>query len=148
VTIRRISTEKAEIEVRRGAVANLRKGDYGQLALANPPADLLIPYVPMFVGKPTTMDQRSFTVDFDAEAQHFPAIAKLMMGDLDLPRRLRDDRQRRRMYVASLFALIRWAIVCPFAAIAAGLSARPQSARIERRRRELAQKTNTVTRPI
>ena len=145
VTIRRMSPEKAEIEVRRGAVANLRKGEYAQLALVNAPADLAVSQIPAFIGKPTTIDQRSFAIELDAEAQHYGAIAHLMMHDFDVPRRLREGRQHRRMYVVALVTLVRWAIVCPLLAIATGLSARSQTSRVVRRRSEPAKAKATAT---
>jgi cellulose synthase (UDP-forming) len=145
VTIRRMSPEKAEIEVRRGAVANLHKGEYAQLALVNAPADLAVTQIPAFVGKPTTLDHRSFTIELDAEPKHFGAIAHLMMHDLEVPRRQRERRQHRRMYVTALVTLVRWAIVCPLLAIATGLSSRPQPGRVGRRRSELAKAKAAAT---
>ncbi|MDB5524011.1 MAG: bcsA [Rhizobium sp.] len=148
VTVRRISAQKAEIEIRRGVAANLRKGDYARLALVNPPEGMVITSIPLFVGKPISMDHRSFSVDFDADTQHFAAIANLMLNDLDLPRQLRQKRQRGRMYLPALLQLLKWAIVCPFLATAAALSSKPDAERVTRRRRELADKAKAAAKAI
>ena len=126
VTVHEVSAQKATIQVRRGAVANLRKGDYGRLVATDSASKLLIPHIPMFVGKPLDVDQRSFVLNLDADPVHFPAISSLMFDDLDLPRRLRAKRQHRRLYIAELFMLFKWAVTCPFTAVLTALSARTE----------------------
>lgn len=126
VTVHRISAQKALVELRRGMAANLRKGDYGQLLVTNPSSPLLLPYIPMFVGKAADLNQRAFILDLDAKPQHFPAISSLMLSDMDLPRKLRASRQHRRMYLAELLMLLKWAITCPFTALVTAMSSRPE----------------------
>jgi cellulose synthase (UDP-forming) len=134
VIVRQISAHKAIVEVRRGVPVTFKKGDYARLGLVDRPEGMVVSSIPMFIGKPTSMDQRSFAVDLDAEPQHYAALSSLMLGDLDLPRALRSQRQHRRMYLPSLFTLLKWAVVCPFQAVAAAMSARPESERANRRR--------------
>ncbi|MCD7107989.1 UDP-forming cellulose synthase catalytic subunit [Rhizobium sp. DKSPLA3] len=144
VTIRQISSEKAIVELKKSMSTPLRAGDYGRLLLVDPPAHVILPSVPVFIGKPSGSDHRSFVIELDAEACHFPAIASLMLADLDLPRALRDGRQKRRSYPVALLTLIRWAIFSPFLAITAGLSSKSTSERTSRRRRPTAEKPQPV----
>jgi cellulose synthase (UDP-forming) len=148
VTIQQISSQKAIVEVKRGASVNIRKGDYGRLAIVNPPAGMVISSIPMFVGKPVSIEQRSFMVDFDAEAHHFPAISHLMLSDLDLPRQLRDQRHRTRMYVPALLTLLKWAIVCPFLAVTAAMSSKAGAERVTRRRGKLVEKADVAAKTV
>jgi len=148
VVVRQISSQKAVVELRRGVAASLRKGDYGRLALVDAPAAMVISSIPMFVGKQVGMDQRSFAIELDAEPQHFAAISSLMLSDLDLPRQLRAQRQHRRMYLPELIMLLKWAIVCPFLAAAAALSAKPGAERVGRRRAAAVQNAKTASKSI
>jgi cellulose synthase (UDP-forming) len=134
VTVRQISSQEAVVEVRRGVPANLRKGDYGRLSLVDAPASVLISSIPVFIGKHVGADLRSIVLQFDAEPQHFAAISALMLGDLEVPRRLRAQRQHQRMYLPELFSLLKWAVFCPFLAVAAALSPKPGAERSNRRR--------------
>ncbi|OLP61220.1 cellulose synthase catalytic subunit (UDP-forming) [Xaviernesmea oryzae] len=145
VTIRQMSSNRALIELGKGTATALRSGDYARLVLIDPPADVIIPSIPAFVGKPVNHDQRSYTIELEPEPQHFAAISTLMLSDLDVARAIRSGRQHRRNYVVALFTLMRWAITSPFAAISAGLSSKPEGGRISRRRRQVANAEKTTT---
>lgn len=133
VTVRQISSQKAVVELSKGIPP--RTGEYGRLIVTEGANNALITSIPLFIGKPLADNNRSIAVEIDAEPQHYDAIANLMLRDLDLPRSLRAARQQRRSYPVALLTLVRWAVVCPFLAITAGLSSKPTSERSTRRRR-------------
>ena len=135
VTIRQISTRRATIEAARGAHLNVRSGDYGRLGLIDADPQMLVTSVPIFVGKSAGVDQRSFSIDFAPEGQHYAVLARLMLSDLEVPRTLAKARHGRRTYLMALLSILRWAIVCPPTALSTALSARGASADRPRRRR-------------
>lgn len=144
VTLRRMSSAKALVELQRGKAASLRQGDFGRLAAVDHGPDLLVPSIPMYVGKPVDIDRNRFEIDLDAQPQHYGAIAELMLSDLDVARRMRSDRQNRRMYFTSLATLLKWSLVCPVAAVSTALSARSGEAKQISRRRQRAAETKTA----
>jgi cellulose synthase (UDP-forming) len=144
VTVRQISSDRAVVELTKSVTTPLRTGDYGRLLLIDPPSSVIVPSVPIFIGKPSGTDNRRLNLELDAETSHFPAIAHLMLRDLDLPRRLRDQRQKRRSYPVALLTLIRWAIFCPFLAVTAGLSSKSTAQRTSRRRRIAAEVPQSI----
>lgn len=147
VTIRQISAQKAVVEMGRNPGAHIRPGDYGRLALVNPEPGLVVTSVPVFVGRPVGLDQKSYAIEFDADPQHFEVIARLMLNDLDLPRKLARARQHRRSYLPALLALLKWSVLCPLIAVSTALASRSGSSeRLNRRRRKSAEK-GEVTQP-
>lgn len=124
VTVHNVSARKAIVEVKRGTVANLRRGDYGRLVVPN--ASSASGAIPMSIVKASDLDQRRFVLELQAETEHYPAIASLMLTDLDLPRRLRAERQHRRSFFLELLMLLHWAVTCPFTALVTAISGRPE----------------------
>lgn len=148
VTVRQISSARAVVELQRGKNAPIRQGDFGRLAVVGHDPDLLVPSIPMHVGKMIDINRNRFEIDLVAEPQHYGAIASLMLSDLDVPRKIRSERQNRRMYFTSLLTLLKWSIVCPIAAISTALSSRGSSAEQVSRRRQRGvenKATNTQT---
>ncbi|OLP56457.1 cellulose synthase catalytic subunit (UDP-forming) [Rhizobium rhizosphaerae] len=144
VLVRQMSSNRVLIEVGKGSIPPLRPGDHGRLLLIDPPADVIIPSIPAFVGKPVNHDLRSYLIDLEPEAQHYAAVSTLLLSDLDLARQIRSDRQHRRNYILASLSLVRWAIVSPFAAVSALLSSRPEGGRISRRRRQVQADKATI----
>ena len=144
VTVRQISSARAIIELQHGRNAPIRQGDVGRLAVVDHEPELLVSSVPMRVGRTIDIDQNRIEIDLNAEPQHYGAITNLMFSDLDVPRKIRSERQNRRMYLTSLFTLLKWSIVCPIAAINTALSTRGASSEQVSRRRQRSVESKTV----
>ncbi len=142
VTVLQASARRAEIRIKGDAANGLRKGDYGRLSLVNAPNDVLISTIPVFIGKSMTDAQNMMTLDLDADAKHFPAIAELMLHDMEISRSNRAGLQVRRGFIVSLFVLLKWALLSPFAALSAALASKGAAGKARSRKQVSARKTN------
>ncbi len=126
VTVERISATQVTFQIREGSLS-ARPGDVGAIIPRTGRDRGVAGEIPVVFRVPVAANQKSVTVEARCEARHYKAVAAIMLADLDVPRQIRMQRQRRRLYIAELLILLKWVIVGPVSALATALTGRARA---------------------